>query len=61
MSMMYKQQVLNMTEVMKGKLRIIEGAATGAMQLSHAEILQIIKETQKVNERIEELINIEKE
>ena len=61
MSMMYKQQVLNMTEVMKGKLRIIEAAATGAMQLSHGEILQIIKETQKVNERIAELINIEKE
>lgn len=61
MSMMYKQQVLNLTEVMTGKLRIIEGAATGAMQLSHTEILQLIKDAQRVNERIHELINIEKE
>lgn len=61
MSMMYKQQVLNLTEVMTGKLRIIEGAATGAMNLSHAEILQIIQDAKKVNERIHELINIERE
>ena len=61
MSMMYKQQVLNLTEVMTGKLRIIEGAATGTMQLSHTEILQIIKDTQRVNERIAELITIERE
>jgi hypothetical protein len=58
---MYKQQVLNLTEVMTGKLRIIEGAATGAMNLSHAEILQIIQDAKKVNERIHELINIERE
>ena len=61
MSMMYKQQVLNLTEVMAGKLRIIEGAATGAMQLSHSEILQLIKDSQKINERIAELIAIERE
>ena len=61
MSMMYKQRVLNLTEVMTGKLRIIEGAATGAMNLSHAEILQIIQDAKKVNERIHELINIERE
>jgi hypothetical protein len=61
MSMMYKQQVLNLTEVMTGKLRIIEGAATGAMQLSHSEILQLIKDSQKINERIAELITIERE
>jgi len=61
MSMMYKQQVLNLTEVMTGKLRIIEGAATGAMQLSHSEILQLIKDSQKINERIAELIAIERE
>jgi uncharacterized protein (DUF1501 family) len=58
---MYKQQVLNLTEVMTGKLRIIEGAATGAMNLSHAEILQIIQDAKKVNERIHELITIERE
>ena len=61
MGMMYKQQVLNLTEVMAGKLRIIEGAATCAMQLKHDEILQLIRDSQKVNERIAELITIERE
>ena len=61
MSMMYKQQVLNLTEVMTVKLRLLEVAATGAMHLSHPDILQLIKDAQRVNERIHELINIEKE
>jgi hypothetical protein len=61
MSMMYKQQILNLTEVMVGKLRIIEAVANGAMQLSHPELLQLIREAQKTNERIHELITIERE
>jgi hypothetical protein len=31
------------------------------MQLSHSEILQLIKDSQKINERIAELITIERE
>jgi putative sterol carrier protein len=59
--MKYKTQVQNLLEVITGKLRIIEAAATGAMQLPYSEILQVIDDAKKVTERASELVNIERD
>ena len=57
--MWYKEQVENHLSSLEGKLRIIENVVTGAMRLSHEELLQIINDTKKVAERIGEFISIE--
>jgi putative sterol carrier protein len=59
--MKYKTQVQNLLEVITGKLRIIEAAATGTMQLPHSEILQVINDAKKVTERVSELVSIERD
>jgi putative sterol carrier protein len=59
--MIYKEKVQGLVEVLNGKLRIIEGIATGAIQMNNQETVQIIAETKKVVERIGELISIERD
>jgi hypothetical protein len=59
--MIYKEKVQGLVEVLNGKLRIIEGIATGAIQMNNQETVQIITETKKVVERIGELISIERD
>jgi putative sterol carrier protein len=58
--MIYKEKVQGLVEVLNGKLRIIEGIATGAIKVNGQETIQIIAETKKVVERIGELISIER-
>ena len=59
--MIYKEKVQGLVEVLNGKLRIIEGIATGAIQMNNQETVQIITDTKKVVERIGELVSIERD
>ena len=59
--MIYKEKVQGLVEVLNGKMRIIEGIATGAIKMNNQETVQIIAETKKVIERIGELISIERD
>ena len=57
--MRYKEQVENHLSSLEGKIRIIENVVTGAMRMSHEELLQVINDTKKVVERIGEFVSIE--
>jgi hypothetical protein len=57
--MRYKEQVENHLSSLEGKLRIIENVVTGAMRMSHEELLQVIEDTKKVSQRIAEFVSIE--
>jgi len=59
--MMYKKKVQELLDVLEGKLRIIENAATGQMRLSPQELLGVINQTKQVREKINELVSIERE
>lgn len=59
--MIYKEKVQGLVEVLNGKLRIIEGIATGAIKVTNQETVQIITDTKKVVERIGELVSIERD
>lgn len=59
--MIYKEKVQGLVEVLNGKLRIIEGIATGAIQMNNQETVQIIADTKKIVERIGELVSIERD
>ncbi len=61
MSMMYKNQVQNLLVVLDGKLRVLEGAASGAMKLSPQDVIQLVHDIRKVSDRMNELISIERE
>jgi hypothetical protein len=58
--MIYKEKVKGLLSLLEGKLRIIEAVAKGAMQLPNKDVLQIISDTKKVREQIEEIIDIER-
>ena len=59
--MMYKQKVQELLTVLDGKLRIVEGAATGAIKLGDGDIFRIMQEMRQVTDRIVELVNIERD
>ncbi len=61
MSMMYKNQVQNLLVVLDGKLRVLEGAASGAMKLSPQDVIQLVHDIRKVSDRMNELISIERD
>ena len=58
--MIYKQKVQGQIEVLVGKIRVIEAVAKGAMQLPNNQVLQVIEDTKKVIDRINELVNLER-
>jgi putative sterol carrier protein len=58
---MYKQKVQELLTVLDGKLRIVEGAATGAIKLGDGDIFRIMQEMRQVTDRIVELVNIERD
>lgn len=61
MSMMYKNQIQNLLAVLDGKLRVLEGAASGAMKLDSKDVIQLVHDIRKVSDRMVELINIERD
>lgn len=61
MSMMYKNQIQNLLAVLDGKLRVLEGAASGAMKLDSKDVIQLVHDIRKVSDRMAELINIERD
>ena len=61
MSMMYKSQIQNLLVVLDGKLRVLEGAASGAMKLEPNDVIQLVHDIRKVSDRMAELINIERD
>jgi len=61
MSMMYKSQIQNLLVVLDGKLRVLEGAASGALKLSPNDVIQLVQDIRKVSDRMNELISIERE
>ena len=61
MSMMYKNQIQNLLTVLDGKLRVLEGAASGAMKLEPRDVIQLVHDIRKVSDRMAELINIERD
>jgi putative sterol carrier protein len=58
---MYKSQIQNLLVVLDGKLRVLEGAASGALKLSPQDVIQLVQDIRKVSDRMAELINIERE
>jgi putative sterol carrier protein len=58
--MIYKEKVQGLVEVLNGKMRIIEGIATGGIKMTNQETMQIITDVKKVIERISEIISIER-
>ena len=60
MNMIYKQKVQSQIEVLVGKIRVIEAVANGAMQLPNNQVLQVIEDTKKVIDSINELVNLER-
>jgi hypothetical protein len=58
--MIYKQKVQGQIEVLVGKIRVLEAVAKGAMQLPNNQVLQVIEDTKKVIDRINELVNLER-
>jgi hypothetical protein len=58
--MIYKQKVQGQIEVLVGKIRVIEAVANGAMQLPNNQVIQVIEDTKKVIDRINELVNLER-
>ena len=58
--MIYKEKGKGLLSTLEGKIRVIEAVANGSMQLPNNEVLQIISDTKKVRERIEELVDIER-
>jgi C4-type Zn-finger protein len=58
--MIYKEKVKGLLSTLEGKIRVIEAVANGSMQLSNKDVLQIISDTKKIRERIEELVDIER-
>ncbi len=58
--MIYKEKIQGQIEVLVGKIRVIEAVATGAMQLPNSQVLQVINDTKKVVDRINELVNLER-
>jgi hypothetical protein len=57
--MIYKQKVQGQIDVLVGKIKVIEAVAKGAMQLPNNQVLQVIEDTKKVIDRINELVNLE--
>lgn len=58
--MMYKEKILGQIDVLASKIRVIEALATGAMRLPKNEAMQVIEDTKKVVDRINELVNLER-
>ena len=58
--MIYKEKVKGLLSTLEGKIRVIEAVANGSMQVSNNDVLQIISDTKKIRERIEELVDIER-
>ena len=47
--------------VLDVKLRVLEGAASGAMKLEPRDVIQLVHDIRKVSDRMAELINIERD
>jgi hypothetical protein len=58
--MIYKEKVQGLLETLHGRFRIIQGAASGGIQITPAELNQILNDTKQIIERIDELISIER-
>jgi hypothetical protein len=59
--MIYKQKVLGLLEALQGKIRIIENVAAGAMRMDAQQVDQLIKDSKKITEQLNELISIERD
>ena len=58
--MVYKEKVQSLLDSLDGKLRVLDNVAAGVMQLPHNTVVEIIKDSIKIKERITELISIER-
>lgn len=56
--MMYNEKILTLLDALKGKLRILDNAANGAQNLTHADIITTIEDSKKIVERVEDLVSV---
>lgn len=59
--MVYKQKVLGLLQALEGKIRLIENVANGSMRMDSADVDNLINQTKKLREQIEELVSIERD
>ena len=59
--MVYKQKVLGLLQALEGKIRLIENVANGSMRMDSADVDNLINQTKKIREQIEELVSIERD
>lgn len=57
-TMMYDEKILTLLDALKGKLRILDNAANGAQNLTHADIITTIEDSKKIVERVEGLVSV---
>ena len=59
--MMYKKKVQELLDVLEGKLRLIENVSNGALRMDAQQVNQLIEQTKKIREQIQELVSIERD
>jgi hypothetical protein len=59
--MVYKQKVMGLLETLEGKLRLIENVSQGILRMEPKQVNELIQQTKKIREQIQELISIERE
>lgn len=59
--MVYKQKVMALLEALEGKLRLIENVSTGALRMEPQQVHQLVEQTKKIREQIQDLISIERD
>lgn len=57
-TMIYDEKILTLLDALKGKLRILDNAANGAQNLTHADIITTIEDSKKIVERVEGLVSV---
>ena len=56
--MIYNEKIQILLDTLDGKLRILKNVSIGAQQLTPSQIYQTIEDSQKIIEKISELVSI---
>ena len=56
--MIYNEKIQILLDTLDGKLRILKNVSVGAQQLTPSQIYQTIEDSQKIIEKISELVSI---
>jgi len=56
--MIYNEKIQILLDTLDGKLRILKNVSVGAQQLTPSQIYETIEDSQKIIEKISELVSI---